>query len=649
MSNKSQINEGGASATLRSLVADAPNDKKKAVLQQYFEKVFTTSELQTKNPKLKLLDKYGEDNFFYVDKNNKMNVFNPPGLEMGDIAAGGREIASLVGGGAGGIIGSPGLVTTPIAVAMGSEMGGQLYEQVLNYITGNKVTRNLPENIIRSGENIGMEAVGGKLADNAVKSISKLYKKGFQTATDIKPGLRVDDFNQIAVQPTVATLTGSRGVAGIENVLEGNIFAADIIGASRNKLTKSLQNVSNKITNKLGDKAGSAEVAGNLIKETSKDFFIKIQTKKTNLYDAAFDAAGNVNIDLGNLKILKVKLESELAKAPNALKDIYAPSLNRINNLLKDANANGGILPLSVVRSARTEIGKIIGPATPGKIKIETTGDGKLNAIYKSLSEDIFSSVNAASPNAARLLKKADDYTKYVSKKTGGIEKTIAEIQSKGLDSTVYSYALQGGKDGGQRIRDVFKTLGRTERDTISSTVFSKLGFSKSNPESGWSATTFMNNWDKLDNGAKKILFGSPRFNEVAKEINSLVRITRVVDERRLLDNPSGTGKVNTALQSIRGLVLAGGLAFYNPLAGGIAASGAILGPRLAAKLMTSPRFIRWLKSTAQVSNQGANPLAIQFGKLATLPGKDGELAEAVNAFANNLKANMDSGGQVNF
>jgi len=151
------------------------------------------------------------------------------------------------------------------------------------------------------------------------------------------------------------------------------------------------------------------------------------------------------------------------------------------------------------------------------------------------------------------------------------------------------------------------------------------------------------------DNGAKKILFGSPRFNEVAKEINSLVRITRVVDERRLLDNPSGTGRVNSAMQSIRNLVISGGLAFYNPLVGSLAAGGSILGPRIAAKLMTSPRFIRWLKSTAQVSNQGANPLAIQFGKLAVLPGKDGELAEAVNAFAENLKQNISSGGQVNF
>jgi len=74
-----------------------------------------------------------------------------------------------------------------------------------------------------------------------------------------------------------------------------------------------------------------------------------------------------------------------------------------------------------------------------------------------------------------------------------------------------------------------------------------------------------------------------------------------------------------------------------------------ILAPRHAAKLITSPKFIRWLKSTAQVANQGTNPLAIQFGKLAALPGKDGELAEAINAFTENLKQNMNSGGQLNF
>jgi len=637
---KSKINESGASAGLRSLVADAPNDKKKSVLEQYFSKVFTTAELQAKNPKLKLIDKYGEDNFFYVDESNKLNVFNPPGLDMGDISAGGREVASLVGGGVGGIVTSPGLITTPVGVAFGSEMGGQLYDNILNYVMGSKEQRTLPENIIRAGENIGMESVGGAAADKIFRGIKSGIKKGTQTLTNIRPGQRASDFDSIGVQPTFSTLTGSRGIAGIENVLEGNVFAADIIGKARDKLTTSLKNVSKNITSKLGKKE-TKEAAGSLIRETSKNFFEKIQNKKNDLYTAAFDAAGNVNVDLGNLKILKAELETQLASAPNTFKDILAPSLKRINGLLKDAEANGGVIPLSIARTARTEIGKIIGPATPGKIKIETTGDGKLNAIYKSLSEDIFKSVNAANPNAARLLKKADAYTNYVSKKTGGIEDTIAKIQSKGLDSTVYDFALQGGKDGGQRIREVFKTLGRAERDTISATVFSRLGFSKQSEDAAWSATTFMNNWDKLDKGAKNILFRSPRFKEVAKEIDSLVRITRVVDERRLLDNPSGTAKVNTARASLRNLVLSGGLAFYNPTAGGVAFASSLLAPRYAAKLMTSPKFLRWLKSTAQVSNQGANPLAIQIGKLAVLPGKDGELAEAINAFAGNLSENL--------
>ena len=56
---------------------------------------------------------------------------------------------------------------------------------------------------------------------------------------------------------------------------------------------------------------------------------------------------------------------------------------------------------------------------------------------------------------------------------------------------------------------------------------------------------------------------------------------------------------------------------------------------------MTSPKFIRWLKTTAQASNRGVNPLSVQLGRLAVLPGKDPELAEAVNAFIVNLQANL--------
>ena len=636
---KGKINEQGASLAIREIVGNAPNEQRKSILNQYYPKVLTSQELQEKNPKLNIVDKYGADNLFFVDKSNNLTVYNPPGFDAGDVASVGRELASGVGGFVGGALASPGVATTPIGVALGSEGAGQLYDVVTDALTPGGVKRPLAQNLIKAGENIGMEAVGGKIADNTMRGLKNIVQKGTQTLTGIKPGQRARDFDNIGVQPTVATLTGSRGVANVEEVLGGNIFAADIIGASRDKLQKQLQDVVGKITTNLGDAAPNIQDVGTIIKTGSKNYFDKIQAKKETLYGAAFDAAGNAKVNLNNVRTLKANLENELASAPNTLKSIYKPSLDKINNLLNDA-ADGSV-PLTAARQIRTEIGKIIGPATPGKIKIESTGDGKLNAIYGALSKDIFSSVDAVSPQASRLLKKADQYNKFVSKKTGGVEKTIENIQNKALDSQVFSFAMQGGKQGSQRIREVFKTLTKPERDAVSSTIFSRLGYNKADPQSGWSPTTFLNEWDKLDTSVKKVLFNRPRQKEVAKEIDSLVRVVRTVDERRLLNNPSRTGSVNIGFANVTSLLTSGGLFLTGQPIAGTAVAGTVLAPRFAAKLMTSPKFIRWVKSTAQVANKGVNPLAIQFGKLAALPGKDGELAEAINAFTGNLSQNL--------
>lgn len=639
MAKQVSINESGASLAIRAAVGNAPTEQRKSILERFYPKVYTSQDLQKVNPDLDIEDKYGADNLFFLDKNDNLTVYNPPGLDFGDVPSVGREFASGVGGFVGGLAASPGVVTTPLGVALGSEAGGQLYDVVSDFLTPGDVERPLPQNLIRAGENIGMEAIGGKLADSAMRGIKTGIQKGTQTLTGIRPGQRARDFDNIGVQPTVATLTGSRGVANVEEVLGGNIFAADIIGASRDKLQKQLQDVVGKITTELGEAAPSIENVGTIIKTGAKNYFKKIQAKKETLYGAAFDAAGNVNVNLNNIRTLKASLENELAQAPNTLKSVYKPSLDKINNLLKDSS--DGSVPLSVARQIRTEIGQIIGPATPGKVKIESSGDGKLNAIYGALSKDIFSSVDAASPQASRLLKKADQYRKFVSKKTGGIEKTIEDIQNKALDSQIFTFAMQGGRQGSQRIREVFKTLTVPERDAVSSTIFSRLGYNKADPNSGWSPTTFINEWDKLDTGVKKILFSRPRQKEIAKEIDSLVRVVRTVNERRLLNNPSGTGRVNIGFANVSSLLASGGLILAGQPVAGAAVGATVLAPRFAAKLMTSPKFIRWVKSTAQVANKGVNPLAIQFGKLAALPGKDGELAEAINAFTGNLSQNL--------
>ena len=328
---KGKINEQGASLAIREIVGNAPNEQRKSILNQYYPKVLTSQELQEKNPKLNIVDKYGADNLFFVDKSNNLTVYNPPGFDAGDVASVGRELASGVGGFVGGALASPGVATTPIGVALGSEGAGQLYDVVTDALTPGGVKRPLAQNLIKAGENIGMEAVGGKIADNTMRGLKNIVQKGTQTLTGIKPGQRARDFDNIGVQPTVATLTGSRGVANVEEVLGGNIFAADIIGASRDKLQKQLQDVVGKITTKLGDAAPNIQDVGTIIKTGSKNYFDKIQAKKETLYGAAFDAAGNAKVNLNNVRTLKANLENELASAPNTLKSIYKPSLDNMN------------------------------------------------------------------------------------------------------------------------------------------------------------------------------------------------------------------------------------------------------------------------------------------------------------------------------
>ena len=352
---------------------------------------------------------------------------------------------------------------------------------------------------------------------------------------------------------------------------------------------------------------------------------------------------------MGSLRTLQAELKTELAAAPNALKEEYAPVLKKLDAILKNADAVGGEFDLRTARNIRTNIGKTIGSTLPGKtVRVAKAGDEKLPSIYKALTEEIDSAVTAANPEAARLLRRANDYTRQTANDQ---LKTIAKITRQNLDSQVFSFAMQEGRRGGQRIRDVFKVLNREERDAVSASVMGRLGISGSATEGGgeWSANVFLRNWRNMDKRSKDILFGAPRFKEVRKELDSLARLAEVAVENIGEINRSRSGVTLAGYSQIGATIVslgaAGGLAFAGDFsgAGSMAAygGGALLAPRYAAKLMTSPKFIRWLKTTAQATNRGVNPLAVQLGRLAVLPGKDPELAEAVNAFVANMQANI--------
>ena len=658
------INADGAPIAIRMQLASAKPEQRKSILSRYFNQAFTAQEMLEANPELDIKKLGGMEQLFYVD-NGEMKLVDPPGfiqsvfppkIDVGDIAEAGRDVASTIGGGLSGtaalLAGQAGpqallpeeIYTVPAAAALGAETAGNLYDMSVAAMTPGGIDRGTPtEQMTRTAGNLALETAGGRLGDMATRGVSTAIQKGTQRLSGIMPGQRADDFAKLGVQPTAATLTGRPSVANLEESLGGSLFAADIIGASRDKLLKQLSETNDKIARKFGAPAGSKEEVGAVIRQGAVAAFDKIGAKKAQLYDAAYDAAGGVNVNFQNLRTLKAELESELAQAPGSLKGSLGPAIAQIDVILKDAAQNNGLLPLQAIRSVRTALGKSIGKPIPGAIRVMKQGDERLPSIYKAVTADIGEAVSNASPDAARLLRKADDYTRFTAKENLAV---IDKISKRGLDSQVFDFAVFGSAKGGQRIRDVFKNLSRDERDAVSSSVISQLGY-RGNASEGadWSARTFLTNWQRLDKNAKQVLFGAPRFREVAKELNSLSRLVKITAERAAADNVSRTANVLTTGGQIVPLLAAGGLALGGQpdmaqTALGIGAT-TILAPRYAAKLMTSPKFLRWLKSTAQVANKGVNPLSVQLGRLAILPGKDGELGEAVNAFVSNLQANI--------
>ena len=658
---KANIDQTGAPIAIRMQLSSAPQGQRKDILSKYFPQAFTAAEMLEANPDLDIEKLGGNEQLFYLD-NNVMKLVDPPGfiqsvfppkIDVGDIAEAGRDVVSTIGGGLGGtaafLAGQAGpqiatpeeIYTVPLAAALGAETAGQLYDTTMSMFTPGGIDRGGPvQQLGQAAQNLSTEFAGGRLGDMATRGVKTAIQKGTQRLSGISPGQRADDFANLGIDGTAATLTGRPSVANLEESLGGSLFAADIIGASRDKLLKQLTDTTDKIAKKFGSPAGSKEEVGAVIRQGALASFDKIEAKKTQLYDEAYNAASGINVNFQNLRTLKAELETELAQAPESLKGSLGPAIAQIDVILKDAAQNNGLLPLQAIRSVRTALGKTIGKPVPGAIRVMKQGDERLPSIYKAVTDDIGASVSNASPNAARLLRKADDYTRYTAKENLAVIDTISK---RGLDSQVFDFAIFGSAKGGQRIREVFKNLGRDERDAVSASVISQLGY-RGNASEGaeWSARTFLTNWQRLDKNAKQVLFGAPRFREVAKELNSLARLAKVTAERGAADNVSRSGAVLTTAGQIFPLLAAGGLAIYDqPEAAKSAfAIGAstILAPRYAAKLMTSPKFLRWIKSTAQVANKGVNPLSVQLGRLAALPGKDGELGEAVNAFVLNLQ-----------
>ena len=605
----------GAPKKVRAIVGnfDEPERRLEAIRQFYPDAVATDG------------TPMGDGNFIFTDpESGQKTLYNPKGLDFGDIVSVGRDVVSgiagtfggasaLVGGQLGPQVATPEeFVTVPAAAALASEGAGQLYDRAVDAFLPDpfSVDRGgLVEQGRKAATNIGMEIVGGKLVEKGVDALKAVPGGIVRTFTGVTPSRqatsqsRLREASELDVNlPSAGTVSQSPMLMFFERRMQDFPTSSPVVFEKfENFRTSAAQAVQN-----VASKYGKAVQEGGEIGETlltgAEKGLKKFKAQQTKLYDTAFDLAPDATGRVNNIIELRAKLTDELSKAEKSLRPSMQAALDETDRLIADSQAGGGI--------------------------------DYLDTVYTSLTNDMKDSViNYGGDAANKALSKADIYTR--NRQRFDVQPVFDKLnKDKKTGVQAFNFLMQGTKESGDQLRKILRNIPASERGDIQASVLSRLG--RTNPAGQdaieeFSTGKFLSNYSKLADSSKDALFGK---GGNRAELDKLVAMFDDVKSADAFANNSRTG------QSL------GFIATLSPLAGGLgmigqgydvasaattAATGIVataLTPYVSARLLTKPEFVRWLVKAGPQMGKNPNSTSFHLGRLMEIASRDTQFRE---------------------
>lgn len=333
--------------------------------------------------------------------------------------------------------------------------------------------------------------------------------------------------------------------------------------------------------------AVSEDEAGELARKGGDLFIKKTSERGSKLYERAGEAAEGTQI---TPKTALDIIDGEIAKL-SELPETNATLIKDLGKLKSDISSG---VSVSGLRDARTQLG---GATFDGKLR-----SGNEKRIYKgvlnALSEDIQAGLTEAGKgDAARMFKVADNFWKQ---RVEQIDEVLQPIMGKGKSGEDILKSIEsmarGQKGGVQRLSRLMRELPEEQAQAVRETVISRLGKATAGQQddtgTGFSASTFLTNWNKMSAKGKAVLFQD---GKQRKNLDDIARLASATKEAQKYANTS-----NTAAGITGNTMILGGVAYINPMAAIIGAASQYL----TGQLLASPRFANWL------SKVPANPAA---------------------------------------
>ena len=532
------------------------------------------------------------DNFIYTDAGTgKIRLFNPHGLDLGDVPGAAREIT--IGGAAtiGGIFGGPPGAGYAAIGATG------LYD---TYASMFGETQRSEGFIARTAETVtqGLAAASGqKLGDIAVPVVTNAAKRVLGGGT-AKAQAIYDDLIKHNITPTAGTVSGGKGIGRLEGALDQAVASATTMRNSIVEVVETSQKAVVKLAKQIGTPR-SQQGTGVRMQEAAEgalQTFAKGQTAIEN--DLAAKIGDDALFSLDALRGFHAEMKTLQTQLPGFSQKAQGAILESLDSLMSDAAANGGRIPYSAFRQVRTFFG--------GKMSDMTEGVNRsvYKRMYRAMTEDL---------EAGATLRGHGDLFEETMAFTRNFKSEYDDVLNKIIDFEApergYRSLLNSRRDGGTYFRKLQEQFKPDEWADVSATLIEKMGhknFGNSVADDSFSINTFLSNWESIAVEAQETLFkGVADGPALRSGLNELVGVFKNVAANARLGNASNTAGAAHALQLMDALggnftrLLMGSLTVGGQpaLAAGVLASnigGKIITPLAVSKLITNAGFVKW-------------------------------------------------------
>lgn len=627
-----QLDEStGAPWRVRALVGGAPDQDRLANLQSRYPDA---------RP-------HGDDNFVFTNPDTgRPTLYNPRGMDVGDLASLARPATQAVGAGLAGAAAGIGAIPTggvaapiavPIAAGAGSAAAGNVYDVFMRYLGGMTDSRGGGERLRDAAGDVLAEGAGSAIGAGVGRATRQLSRSTLGNLTRYILGgrgasNRLTDIEAQGVTPTAGLVSTRRPVHGMESAL-GNVPSS--AGTMQTAAERTRDEVAGRVRSLADEYASasglpttatrSAQDIGNTVQQGARAASERFTQRQEQLYAAAYDQIGrNTPTPVTNVATLEADVASLVNAAPNSFAPTVQQALTRMQAVLTDARNSGGAIPFDVLRQIRTDIGRDIdNPVLAGS---RGSANDNLRRLYGAITEDL-NAVARQSPEGGRALAQADRYTRF--NMTQNVP-TLQRMSDADTSGQVFNTAMSGSRESADTLMRLRRNLAPEEWDRVAGGVLGRMGIARPGAQDAtgemFSVNTFLTNWNSLSREAREALFSRGRYAQIAPALDQIARVASYARDIDRMANPSGTARHLIYLQALGGVGL--------DASGGMGAGTAqFVAPYAAAKLMTNPTFARWLARTiGSRADLAPNGIAAQLSRLASIePGISEELDQYIS------------------